>query len=369
MQFEHLPHPAPVPAADRDAMIADPGFGKVFTDHMLTIEWTARDGWQDAKIVPYGPLALDPAASALHYGQMMFEGMKAFRGADGKVQLWRLMRHCQRMHDGAPRLCLPALPPEDMAEAVRALVKVDEDWVPSAPDSALYIRPTLVATEAFLGVRPAERVLFFIILSPVGAYYGAGALTPVKIFVERELTRAAPGGLGAVKAAANYAASLQAAVRAKKDGYAQVLWLDVVRHETLEEVGTMNLFVCLGDELVTPPLSDSILSGVTRDCVLTVAREWGLKVSERPLSISEVIASGMRSEVRTWANNSALTMMNISISVVRAASIITLRVSVLKNADPKLRPIIARLRHQIGQLARRLPRMAPGLVLLPRQIV
>jgi len=270
------------------------GFGKVFTDHMLTIEWTLAGGWQDPQIVPYGPLPLDPAASVLHYGQAMFEGMKAFRLADGSVKLWRLMRHCQRMHAGAPRLCLPQLPPEDMAEAVKALINVDADWVPTAPESALYIRPTLIATEGFLGVRPAERCLFYVILSPVGAYYGGGALTPVKIAVERGLTRAAPGGLGAVKAGANYAASLLAAVKAKKDGYAQVLWLDGVHHDTIEEVGTMNLFAVLSGpevELVTPPLSDSILSGVTRDCVLTLAREWGVKVSERKLSIGELTAA------------------------------------------------------------------------------
>ncbi len=276
----------------------DLGFGKVFTDHMLTAEWTAAGGWQAPEIVPYGPLDLDPAASVLHYGQAMFEGMKAFRAADGSVKLWRLMRHCQRMAAGAPRLCLPALPAEDMAEAVRQIVAVDTDWVPTAPESALYIRPTLIATEGFLGVRPAERCLFYVILSPVGAYYGGGALTPVKIFVERGFTRAAPGGLGAVKAGANYAASLLAAVRAKKDGYAQVLWLDGVDHEYIEEVGTMNLFVVIGDELVTPPLSDSILSGITRDTVLTIAREWGGKVSERKLAITELIDAHAKGQLK-----------------------------------------------------------------------
>jgi branched-chain amino acid aminotransferase len=193
---------------------------------------------------------------------------------------------------------MPALPPEDMAEAIRALVAVDADWVPSAPESALYIRPTLIATEGFLGVRPAEECLFYVILSPVGAYYGGGALTPVKIMVERSYTRAAPGGLGAVKAGANYAASLLAAVRAKKEGYAQVLWLDGVNHETVEEVGTMNLFVVIGDELVTPPLSDSILSGVTRDTVLTIAREWGGKVSERKLAIDELTGAHAKGQLK-----------------------------------------------------------------------
>jgi branched-chain amino acid aminotransferase len=266
------------------------GFGKYFTDHMLTMEWR-KGAWGDPKILPYGPLAMDPAASSLHYGQAMFEGMKAFRGSDGKVRLWRLMRHCQRMAAGAPKLCMPAVPPEDMARAIESLVKVDQDWVPASPECALYIRPTLIATEAFLGVRPAEEYLFFVILSPVASYYGGGALTPVKIHVERQLTRAAPGGLGAVKAAANYAAGLLAAVKAKKDGYAQVLWLDGVEHKYIEEVGTMNLFVVIGDELVTAPLSDSILSGVTRDCVLTLAREWGLHVSERRLSVDEIRAA------------------------------------------------------------------------------
>jgi branched-chain amino acid aminotransferase len=277
---------------------AELGFGRHFTDHMLTIEWTAGRGWHDPAIVPYGPIALDPAASVLHYGQEMFEGMKAFRGADGKVRLWRLMRHCQRMQAGAPRLCMPSLPPEEMARAIEAIVRVDADWVPAGQDAALYIRPTLIATEAFLGVRPAESYLFFVILSPVGSYYGGGSLTPVKIHVEKSLTRAAPGGLGAVKAGANYAAGLYAAVEAKKHGFAQVLWLDGKDHKYIEEVGTMNLFVVIGDELVTAPLSDSILSGVTRDCVLTIAKEWGVKVSERKLAIDEIVSAQKNGTLR-----------------------------------------------------------------------
>jgi branched-chain amino acid aminotransferase len=268
----------------------DLGFGKYFTDHMLTMEW-AGGSWGEPQVVPYGPIAMDPAASVLHYGQAMFEGMKAFRGTDGKVRLWRLMRHCQRMQAGAPKLCMPVVPPETMARAIETLVRVDADWVPSGAESSLYIRPTLVATEAFLGVRPAESYLFYVILSPVGSYYGGGALTPVKIHVEKQLTRAAPGGLGAVKAAANYAAGLLAAVQAKKHGYAQVLWLDGVEHKYIEEVGTMNLFVVIGGELITAPLSDSILSGVTRDCVLQIAREWGVPVAERRLSIDEIRAA------------------------------------------------------------------------------
>ena len=266
----------------------DLGFGKYFTDHMMTMEWSPQRDWHDAQIVPYAPLSLDPAAAVLHYGQAMFEGIKAFRGADGKVRVWRLPRHCARMAAGAPRLCLATPPVEVMAHAIETLVRIDADWVPTVPEAGLYIRPTLIATEPFLGVRPAEHYLFYVILSPVGPYFGGGALTPVKIHVERTLTRAAPGGLGAVKAGANYAASLYAAVKAKKDGCAQVLWLDGVEHEYIEEVGTMNLFVVIGDELVTAPLSDSILAGVTRDCVIELARDWGVKVSERRLSITEI---------------------------------------------------------------------------------
>lgn len=275
------------------------GFGKYFTDHVFFMDWTAGQGWQDPRIAPYGPIALDPAAAALHYGQEMFEGLKAFRGADGAIRLFRLDAHVARMGRGAPRLCMPAPDPELMAAGIRELVRVDADWVPSQPGTALYIRPTMVATEAFLGVRPSNKYLFFVILCPVGSYYGGG-MRPVKIWIEKGQTRAAPGGLGAVKAAANYAASLKAAVAAKERGYEQVLWLDAKNHETLEEVGTMNLFVRIGDELSTAPLGDTILAGVTRDCVLALARDLGLTVRERPISVRELVeanANGSLKEV------------------------------------------------------------------------
>ena len=267
------------------------GFGRHFTDHMLLVDFHDGRGWSDARVVPYGPLSLDPAAAVLHYGQAMFEGAKAIRGDDGAVRLFRLERHCERMASGAPRLCMPPPDPEMLAHAITELVKVDEAWVPRARNTALYIRPTLVATEPFLGVRPANQYLLYVILSPVGSYYGGDTLKPVRIWVETQQTRAAKGGLGAVKAGANYASSLQAAMRAKKEGYDQVLWLDGAKHEMLEEVGTMNLFLVLGDELVTPALGDTILSGVTRDCILTLARARGIKVTERPLSLAEIIAA------------------------------------------------------------------------------
>ena len=266
------------------------GFGKHFADHMFVAEWTSQRGWHDARIVPYGPMSFDPAASVLHYGQAMFEGMKAFRGADGKVRLFRVERHSRRMAEGAPRLCMPPPDPEMMQQAITELVRIDSAWVPSSPGTALYIRPTLVASEAFLGVRPADHYTYFIITSPVGAYYEAG-VKPVKIWVERSFVRAPQGGLGAVKASANYAASLLAAENARKAGYAQVLWLDAAEHKWLEEVGTMNLVLKIRGELVTPPLQGSILAGVTRDCVMTLARDWGMKVVERPISLDEVIAA------------------------------------------------------------------------------
>ena len=282
VQLTQAPRPRP-----SDAGL---GFGKHFADHMFVMEWTSQRGWHDGRVVPYGPLALDPAASVLHYGQAMFEGLKAFRGRDGKVRLFRLERHCRRMAEGAPRLCMPPPDPELTQRAITELVRADQGWVPAAPGTALYIRPTMIASEAFLGVRPADRYTYFIISGPVGAYY-EGGMKPVKIWVERKLVRASPGGLGAVKAGANYAASLLAAEAARKAGYAQVLWLDATEHRYLEEVGTMNLVLKLRGELVTPPLGGSILAGVTRDCVMTLARGWGLKVTERPISLDEVVAA------------------------------------------------------------------------------
>ncbi len=282
VRIERSSTPKPRPAE------SDLGFGRNFTDHMLLLDYAEGRGWHDARIVPYGPLALDPAAAVLHYGQAMFEGAKAIRGDDGAVRLFRLERHCARLASGAPRLCMPAPEPAMLRDAITELVRLEESWVPRARNTALYIRPTLVATEAFLGVRPATQYLLYVILSPVGSYYGGDTLKPVRIWVETEQTRAAHGGLGSVKAGANYAASLQAAVRAKAAGFDQVLWLDGARHETLEEVGTMNLFVVLGDELVTPVLGDTVLAGVTRDSIITLARARGLTVTERPVSLAEI---------------------------------------------------------------------------------
>lgn len=268
----------------------DLGFGRVFTDHMFVMDYEPARGWHDARIVPYGPLSLDPSTNVFHYGQAMFEGLKAFRGKDGKVRLFRPKNHCLRMQAGAPRLCMPTPEPEAMQEAIESLVAIDESWVPSAPSTSLYIRPTLIGVDPVLGVRASQRYMFFVILSPVGAYYADG-WKPLRIWIEESYVRAAKGGLGSVKAAANYASSLRAAEDARRRGYAQVLWLDASEHKAFEEVGTMNLFVRIGDEVITAPLEGTILSGITRDCVLTLLREWGVKVSERKITIDEVRAA------------------------------------------------------------------------------
>ena len=267
-------------------------FGRVFTDHMFLADWEGGgdgDGaWNNPRLVPFGPLSLSPAAAGLHYGQSLFDGLKAFRGDDGKLRIFRLDRHVARMADGATRLNMPPPDPELLRQAIIEMVRLEREWIPSAPGTSLYIRPAMFATEPFLGVRPANNYLLFIIASPVGAYYAEG-MGPVKIRIEDRYVRAAPGGLGAVKAAANYIASLMAAEEAKKDGYAQVLWTDALEHAALEEVGTMNLFVRFGEEFATPALNGTILGGVTRDSVITLLRRWGHPINERRILVEELL--------------------------------------------------------------------------------
>ena len=262
------------------------GFGKYFADHMFTLEFE-NGGWKNPKITPYGPFMMEPGASVFHYGQAMFEGMKAFRAESGKIHLFRPEYNARRMATGAARLCMPAVPEDIFLAAVRALVKLDAAWIPEEFGSALYLRPTLIGTESFLGVRPSEKYLFFIISSPVGAYYAEG-FAPVKIWIEENSVRAAKGGLGAVKAAANYAASLQASTQAKKKGFSQVLWLDAAERKFIEEVGTMNVFFYIGNEVITPELDGTILAGATRDCVIELLKSWNIPVIERPITINEV---------------------------------------------------------------------------------
>ena len=279
-------------------------FGQVFTDHMFVLEYDEGKGWHDARIVPYGPFTLDPACCVLHYGQAIFDGMKAFRGRDGRVRLFRLPDHARRLNHSAHYLCIPPIEQEMIEEAIRALVEVDERWVPSLPGTSLYIRPTVIATETFLGVHPSSSYLFYVILGPVGAYYREG-INPVRILASDKYVRAVQGGLGAAKTAGNYAASLFGAEEAHKAGYTQVLWLDGVEHRYLDEVGTMNIMLKIGDEVITPPLNGAILAGITRDSVLTLLRDWGMRVAERPIAIEEVIEAAQADRLEMWGTGTA----------------------------------------------------------------
>ena len=263
------------------------GFGNYFTDHMFIMNYDEGEGWHDARIVPYGPIPLDPAAMCLHYGQEVFEGMKAYKTADGGIQLFRPDRNLARLNVSNERLCIPLVDEEFCVEAIKQLVKIDADWIPSLPGTSLYIRPFIFAIDPHVGVHPAHHLMFVVILSPVGAYYPNG-INPVDIYVEQKYVRAVKGGMGFTKTAGNYAASLKAQDEAEKLGYTQVLWLDGVERKYIEEVGTMNVFFVIGDEVVTPELSGSILSGVTRMSTVELVRSWGYTVNERKISIDEL---------------------------------------------------------------------------------
>ena len=264
------------------------GFGKYYTDHMFIVDHTEGQGWHDARIVPYQPLALDPAAMVLHYAMESFEGMKAYRLPDGSVQLFRPDRNAERMQNTNHRMCLPSLSTEDFIQAVKALVKTDEDWVPHQEGTSLYIRPFVIATEPHLGVRPSATHQFIIICSPVGAYYSTG-INPVKIFVEDEYTRACPGGTGFTKCGGNYAASLISQVKAHDLGYEQTLWLDGVEHKYVEEVGSMNCFFKIDGTVYTAPCVGTVLPGVTRMSCIELLKKWGIPVSEERLPIADVM--------------------------------------------------------------------------------
>lgn len=274
------------------------GFGNIFTDHMFIMNYDEGEGWHDPRIVPYAPLSLDPAAMCLHYGQEVFEGMKAYRTPEGKVVLFRPDRNMARLNLSNERLCIPAIDEALGVEAVKKLVEVDQDWIPQGEGTALYIRPFIIAVDPHVGVHPAHHLLFLIILSPVGAYYPEG-INPVKIYVERQYVRAVRGGMGFTKTAGNYAASLKAQDEAEKQGYTQVLWLDGVERKYIEEVGTMNVFFKIGGEIITPALQGSILGGITRMSCIELLRSWGYTVIERRLALSEVMeaaASGTLEE-------------------------------------------------------------------------
>ncbi len=264
------------------------GFGTFFTDHMLLMDYNPDKGWHLPRIEPFSPFEMSPATMVLHYGQAVFEGLKAYRTAAGKIQLFRPKANFARMNRSCEMLCIPPIDESLLTASLKDLLKLEKDWVPRVPGTSLYIRPTIISTDPYLGVRASKTYRYFVILCPVGAYYAAG-FNPVKIWVTKNYVRAVRGGIGEAKTPANYAASLYAGERAGKNGYAQVLWLDGVEQKYVEEVGSMNIFFVIDNELVTPMLNGSILPGVTRDSVIALAKHWKLKVSERKISIDEVM--------------------------------------------------------------------------------
>jgi branched-chain amino acid aminotransferase len=289
---------------------------------MLIMEYTQGTGWHGARIEPYGPLTLDPATLVLHYGQAVFDGFKAFRSSSGEVVLFRPQDHIARLNRSCARLCIPAVDQASVLDALKQLVRLDVDWVPRTFGCALYIRPVIIATEADLVVRPSRGYRFFTILSPVGPYYREG-FQPVRILVADRYVRAARGGLGAAKTPANYAASLLAAEEAKAAGFTQVLWLDGTERTFVEEVGTMNIFFRLGDELVTPPLEGTILPGITRDCVIRLASHWGIPVVERRISMPEVVGAQARGKLRkVFGSGTAAVISPVSELVFQGKSLV-----------------------------------------------
>ncbi len=282
----------PLAAGQMKAKVADEsklGFGRIFTDRMLLIEWTTEKGWHNARIKPYEPFVLDPSAQVFHYAQEIFEGLKAYKWGDGRIALFRPDKNARRFNQSAERLCMPELPEELFVEGIKQLVAQEKDWIPTAPGTSLYIRPTMIAVEPVLGVNPSAHFYFYVILSPVGAYYAAG-FKPVSIMVEGHYVRAVPGGTGEAKTGGNYASSLKAGLDAKKKGFDQVLWLDGREQRYIEEVGAMNMFFVYGNRVVTSALNGSILAGVTRDSVLALAKKLGCSVDEMKIDVNDLMA-------------------------------------------------------------------------------
>lgn len=290
----------PLPDGRKKAKVSDEahlGFGRIFTDRMLLAEWKVGQGWGDARIEPYAPFVLDPACLVFHYSQEIFEGLKAYKWDDGTIALFRPEMNARRFNLSADRLCMPAVPEDLFVGGIEQLVKLEKDWIPTSEGTSLYIRPAMIAVEPVLGVKPSDHFYFYVILSPVGAYYSAG-FNPVKILVEDRYVRAVPGGTGEAKTGGNYASSLKAGLEAKKKGYDQVLWLDGVHRRYIEEVGAMNMLFAYEDRIVTAPLTGSILNGVTRDSTLKLAEKLGLQVEERLIDINELMADVRSGKVK-----------------------------------------------------------------------
>jgi len=300
IRIEKTTTPKALPAQDNPLT-----FGTIFTDHMFVMNYEKGKGWFDPRVVPYQPISLEPSAMVFHYGQEMFEGLKAYRADDGRALLFRPDMNAKRTNNTNKRLCIPEIPVEDFIQAVQTVVKVDEAWIPNKPGTSLYIRPFIIATDPFLGVRPSDTYLFVIILSPVGAYYPEG-LNPVKIWIEDDYVRAVKGGIGEAKTGGNYVASMAAQLKAHDEGYSQVLWLDGVERKYIEEVGAMNIFFKINGKVLTPMLNGSILPGITRNSVIALCKEWGYEVEERRISVDELYEASVNGTLEeVWGTGTA----------------------------------------------------------------
>lgn len=300
IKFEKTKNPKPIPD-ENDPLV----FGTIFTDHMFIMDYNKDKGWNNPRITEYAPICLDPSAMVLHYGQEMFEGLKAYKTEDGRILLFRPDKNIERANNTNKRICIPQIPEEDFLQAIKAIVSADKEWIPVKPGTSLYIRPFVIATDPYLGVRPSENYMFIIILSPVGPYYPEG-LDPVKIWIEDEYVRAVRGGIGEAKTGGNYVASLASQVKAHEEGYSQVLWLDGVHRKYIEEVGAMNIFFKINGTVVTPELNGSILPGVTRNSCIALCKKWGLTVEERKISIDEIYEAAQNGTLEeVWGTGTA----------------------------------------------------------------
>jgi len=318
------------------------GFGKIFTDHFFIVKYNEKEEWHDASIEPYRPLILDPAAMCLHYGQAIFEGLKAYRGGDDSIYLFRPKENIKRMNQSAERLCMPQIDEALFLDALKKLVILEKDWVPRSSRTSLYVRPTMIASEKAVGLHISSEYILFIILSPVGEYYPQG-FSPTRIYVSEKYVRAAAGGIGYCKAAGNYAASFYAGEEASNMGYTQVLWLDAKERKYVEEVGTSNIFFVIGNELITPPLSGSILPGVTRRSVIEMAKSWKINVQERKLSMDEILeAHRERTLKEVFASGTAAVISPVGQIYYKGSEYII-------NGN-KAGPLTERLYHEILQI-------------------
>lgn len=311
------------------------GFGTFFTDYMFNMDYNPEKGWHNPRIEPYGPIEMDPSTMVLHYGQAIFEGLKAYKTDSGEIQLFRPKDNLRRFNQSGHMLCMPQLDEDFVLKALLQLLNIEKDWVPGEAGTSLYIRPTIIATDPYIGLRSSHTYRFFIILSPVGAYYPEG-FDPVKIWVTTDYVRAVRGGVGTAKTAGNYAASLFATELANKDGYTQVMWLDGVELKYIEEVGSMNIFFVIGDELITPELNRSILSGVTRNSVIKLAESWGIKVVEKQISIDEIYEAHDKGELKEAFGSGTA-------AVISPVGNIKFKGKEITIADGKVGPLAARL--------------------------